>query len=95
MRGIVLTDHAKERLGEREIDIEEVEAIVNSPKRQFYDLRSGHFVAIGPRNVPSHWLIVAYDKRDDTTEVITVIDTSKSLGKIIERRLSSRRWVEL
>ncbi|WP_240910681.1 DUF4258 domain-containing protein [Thermococcus sp. MV11] len=93
--GIVLTDHAKERLREREIGIEEVETTVNLPERQFYDLRSGHFVAIGPRNVPNHWLIVAYDKRDDTIEVITVIDTSKSLGKIIERRLSSRRWVEV
>ncbi|WP_148882906.1 DUF4258 domain-containing protein [Thermococcus aciditolerans] len=92
---IVLTEHAKERLKEREIDLKEVEAAINLPRRKFYDLRSGHFIAVGLRNIPGHWLIIAYDKREDTVEVITVIDTSKSLDKIIERRLSSRRWVEV
>ncbi|NJE77276.1 DUF4258 domain-containing protein [Thermococcus sp. ES12] len=90
---IVLTEHAKERLKEREIDIKEVGAVIDSPKRKFYDLRSGHFIAVGRRRLPEHWLIIAYDKREGTAEVITVIDTSKSLDKIIERRLSSRRWV--
>ena len=92
---IVLTEHAKERLKEREIDIKEVEAVINSPKRKFYDLRSGHFIAVGRRKLPGHWLIIAYDERENTAEVITVIDTSKSLGKIIGGRLSSRRWVEV
>ncbi|NJE62086.1 DUF4258 domain-containing protein [Thermococcus sp. 21S7] len=92
---IVLTEHAKERLRERDVSIEEVMGIIDSPRRKFYDLRSGHFVVIGRRNIPEHWLIVVHDRRDNIVEVITVIDTSKSLDKIIERRLSSRRWVEL
>jgi len=92
---IVLTEHAKERLRERKISIAEVEKVINSPKRRFYDLRSGHFIVIGRRDIPEHWLIVVHDRRDNIVEVITVIDTSKSLDKIIGRRLSSRRWVEL
>ena len=92
---ILLTEHAKERLKEREIDFKEVGTVINCPKRAFYDLRSGHFVVVGKRKIPGHWLIVAYDKREDEIEVITVIDTSKSLDRIIERRLSSRRWVEV
>ena len=72
-----------------------MEAAINLPRRKFYNLRSGHFIAVGRRRLPKHWLIIAYDKREDNVEVITVIDTSKSLNKIIERRLSPRRWVEL
>ena len=62
---ILLTEHAKEGLKEREIEI------------------------------PGHWLIVVYNKREDEIEVITIIDTSKSIEKIIERRLSSKRWIEV
>ena len=42
---------------------------------KFYDLHSGHFVVVGKRKL--HWLIVAYDKRENNVEVITVIDTKQ------------------
>ena len=92
---ILLTEHAKEGLKEREIDFKEVETVINCPERTFYDLRSGHFVVVSKRKIPGHWLIVVYNKREDEIEVITIIDTSKSIEKIIERRLSSKRWIEV
>ena len=83
------------RLKERGITLDEVARVVMSPTRKFYDLKTTHLVAIGPRDNEGQWLIVAYDDREDGIEIITVISTSKSLNKIIMNRLSSRRWVEI
>ena len=95
MTRVVLSEHAKLRLEERKIDTSEVYHVLNFPEMKFYDLKSGHFVAIGQRSVSNHWLIVAYDEYGDTIEVITIIDTSKSLEKIVEKRTSSRRWIRI
>ncbi|WP_297515665.1 DUF4258 domain-containing protein [Thermococcus sp.] len=95
MANIILSEHAKLRLKERKIEIDEVHNVMEFPEMKFYDLKSGHFIAIGRRGVPNHWLIIAYDDYGDVIEVITIIDTSKSLEKIVEKRTSSRRWIQV
>ncbi|WP_324735252.1 DUF4258 domain-containing protein [Thermococcus sp. SY098] len=92
---IVFTEHARLRLRERRIGEEEVEAVLKEPAWRFYDLKGGHQIAIGARKKKDHYLIVVYDQSEDVIEVITVIDVSRSLDKIISRRVESRRWVEL
>jgi len=50
---------------------------------------------IGKRTVKKgHWLIIVYTRLNDVYRVITVIDT-KSLNKIVRRRIVSGRWIEL
>ncbi len=92
---VSLTEHARMRLKERQIGIDEVVCIVKSPARRFYDLKTAHLIAVGPRNDGEQWLIIAYEETEAGIEVITVIATSKSLDKIIMNRVSSRRWVEI
>lgn len=92
---IVFTPHAELRLRERKIREEEVKEVLTKPTWRFYDLKNGYQVVIGPRAKEGHYLIIVFDKVDDKIEVITVIDVSKSLEKIIKRRVENRRWVEL
>ena len=40
-------------------------------------------------------MIVAYDVEGDDIVVVTVIDVSRNLNKIIERKLKAKRWVEI
>ncbi|MCD6369837.1 MAG: hypothetical protein J7L38_08630 [Thermoproteales archaeon] len=50
---------------------------------------------IGKRTVKKgHRLIIVYTRLNDVHRVITVIDT-KSLNKIVRRRIVSGRWIEL
>ncbi|WP_238516225.1 DUF4258 domain-containing protein [Thermococcus gammatolerans] len=86
MSKIILSEHAKLRLRERKIEIDEVHNVMEFPEMKFYDLKSGHFIAIGRRSVPNHWLILAYDDYGDVIEVITIIDTSKSLERGLLRK---------
>ncbi|ALM74851.1 DUF4258 domain-containing protein [Thermococcus barophilus] len=95
MSVVVFTAHARLRLEERKISEQEVKDTLNNPKWRFYDLKDGHQIAIGARRKKGHYLIVVYDQSEDVIEVITVIDVSRSLDKIISRRVESRRWVEL
>nr|WP_232462033.1 DUF4258 domain-containing protein [Thermococcus siculi] len=83
------------RLEERGISLDEVIHVVKSPARKFYDLKTSHLVAVGPRDTEGQWLIIAYEESEDKIEIVTVIATSKSLDKIIQNRLSSRRWIEI
>ena len=54
MSKIILSEHAKLRLRERKIEIDEVHNVMEFPEMKFYDLKSGHFIAIGRRSVPNH-----------------------------------------
>ncbi len=92
---VSLTEHARMRLKERQISIDDVVRIVKSPARRFYDPQTTHLIAVGPRNDGEQWLVTAYEETETGIEVITVIATSKSLNKIITNRISSRRWLKL
>ncbi len=87
------TEHANSRLEERSISSQEIEKIIQNPKWSFYDLQDSHRIAIGKRN--GHHLIVVYDLSQEFVEIVTVIDISKKLEKVIRNRIESRRWVEL
>ncbi|HII61012.1 DUF4258 domain-containing protein [Pyrococcus horikoshii] len=92
---ITFTEHARRRLKERRIGEDEVRQVLTEPEWKFYDLRNGHQIAIGPRRKEEHYLITFYDQEEEIIKVVTVIDVSKSLEKIIKRRLEGKRWVEL
>jgi len=92
---LVFTEHARLRLIERKIDIREVEKVILKPEWKFYDLKNRCNVAIGKRKKEGHYLIVVYGISKEFVEVITVIDTSKRLEKIIKTKVKSRRWVKL
>jgi len=83
------------RLRIRGIDRDEVKRILLTPREIYHDVLTGNFVAIGRRiRRESHWLIVVYTRYNDGYYVITVIDT-KSLDRIIQRRISSGKWVRV
>ncbi len=93
---VYLTEHAKLRLKERNIKLDEVVDITKNPKMKFYDIRNRHLIAIGERKEKKgHYLIIAYDRVRGGIEVVTVIDTSKSLEKIVSNRINNGRWIEL
>ena len=91
-----LTNHAELRLSERNIELDEVKSILLNPELKYYDVENRHLIAIGKRNrKEGHYLIVVYDYTDGKIEVITIIDTSKSLTKIVDNRIKNGRWIEL
>ena len=93
---IYLTEHAKLRLKERNIELNEVINIIKNPKMKFYDIRNRHLIAIGEREKKEgHYLIIDYDRVRESVEVVTVIDTSKSLEKIVSNRVNNARWIRL
>jgi len=92
---LVFTEHARLRLLERKIDAQEVENVIMKPEWKFYDLKNRYNVAIGKRKKEGHCPIVVYGFSQEFVEVITVIDTSKRLEKIIKTRMKSRKWVKL
>jgi hypothetical protein len=57
-----LTEHARMRLEERGISLDEVIHVVKFPTRKFYDLKTSHLVAVGPRDTGEQWLIIAYEE---------------------------------
>ncbi len=89
------TEHARLRLNERNITVQEVERIILNPKWEFYDLKRGYKVAIGEREKEGHYLIVVYEFHQELIEVVTVIDISRRLEKVIKKRVENKRWVEL
>lgn len=86
------TDHALERMSLYSISPEDVERTVQSPKRKFFDIATGRYIAVGKKN--GHSLVVVYEKSGGETLIVTTYHTSK-IDKIIETKLSSGRWVEL
>jgi len=89
MLKIEYSNHALTRLKIRNIEKSEVEQALSSPQKTYFDIATGYLVAIAERKFrKNHWLIVVYTKLDDIYRVITVIDT-KSLNKIIQRRILS------
>ncbi|ACS90983.1 hypothetical protein TSIB_1934 [Thermococcus sibiricus MM 739] len=92
---ITFTEHARQRLKERKIEEDEIEKVLKKPKWKFYDLKNAHQIAIGERRKEGHYLIIAYDREGESIKVVTVIDVSRNLEKIVKRRLENKRWIEL
>jgi hypothetical protein len=95
MERVVYTSHAKLRLKVRGVDGSEVDRILKSPQKLYFDVVSGALVAVGPRTlVKDHWLIVVYTIEGDVVRIMTVIDVS-SINNLIKKRLEKGRWIEV
>ena len=88
---IEFTDHAKNRLKERIVSREEVEAVINNPNTTYFDILTERFVSIGSRmSKPGHWLIVVYERRNQLRRVISIIDGT-TIEKIARSRVAKGR----
>jgi len=86
--------HARDRLRERLIKVEEVQNVLFRPTATYFDLVTGYFVALGRRALKhGHWLIVVYEKRDGVRRVISVLDTTKA-NEIAQNREARGRWLK-
>jgi hypothetical protein len=93
MERVVYTSNAKIRLKVRKIDELEVNGILKSPQKLYFDTATGALVAIGPRiSVKDHWLIVVYTIEGDVIKIMTVIDVS-SINNFI-RGAPGKGWVD-
>jgi len=94
MKRVVYTSHAKLRLRVRGIDESEINRVLRSPQKLYFDTLTGAVVAVGSRAlVEGHSLVVVYTIEEDVIKVVTVIDVS-SIGNLIRRRVEKGRWVE-
>jgi len=95
MKRVVYTSHAKLRLRVRGIDESEINRVLRSPQKLYFDTLTGALVAVGSRAlVEGHSLVVVYTIEEDVIKVVTVIDVS-SIGNLIRRRVVGGRWVEV
>jgi len=91
MERVVYTSHAK-LLRVRGIDESEINRILRSPQKLYFDTVTGALVAVGSRAlVEGHWLVVVYTIEGDVIKVVTVIDAS-SVSNLIRRRLERGGW---
>ncbi len=90
---IVYTSHALLRLKVRNIGKTEVDGILKQPQKLYFDTATGASIAVGPRTLQGHWLIVVYLMEDGVIKIMTVIDTS-SINSFIKKRLDRGRWIE-
>lgn len=88
--GVVISEHALERMRKRKVSEEEVMEVLENPEEIFYDTQTGYFVAVRKRN--RKWLIVVYISGREI-RVVTVVITSKF--NIVENRVKTERWVKL
>jgi len=87
--------HAKDRLRERLISVEEVIGILSNPTATYLDVVTGHFIALGVRALRrGQWLIVVYEVRDDVRRIISVFDTARA-EEIAEGREARARWLKV
>lgn len=92
---MVYTSHAKLRLRVRGIDESEINRVLRSPQKLYFDTLTGALVAVGSRAlVEGHSLVVVYTIEGNVIKVVTVIDVS-SIGNLIRRRVERGRWVEV
>jgi hypothetical protein len=95
MKRVVYTSHAKLRLRVRGIDESEINRVLRSPQKLYFDTLTGALVAVGSRAlVEGHSLVVVYTIEEDIIKVVTGIDVS-SIGNLIRRRVEKGRWVEI
>jgi len=87
--------HARDRLQERLINVEEVIGVLSNPTATYLDVVTGHFIALGVRTLRrGHWLIVVYELRDDVRRIISVLDTTRA-EEIAEGREARGRWLKV
>jgi len=87
--------HARDRLQERLINVEEVIGVLSNPTATYLDVVTGHFIALGVRTLRrGHWLIVVYEVRDSVRRIISVLDTTRA-EEIAKSREARVRWLKV
>ncbi len=88
---MLLTIHAREKMKEYGIEEKEIEDTIKAPEKAFLDIKTGREIAV--KSWKDKHLVVVFE-RNDIVNVVTVFPTSK-INKVVERRLKSRRWLEI
>jgi len=87
--------HARDRLQERLINVEEVIGVLSNPMAIYLDLVTEYFIALGARTLRrGHWLLVVYEVRDDVRRIISVLDTTRA-EEIAKSREAKGRWLKV
>ncbi len=84
--------HAEIAMVTRRIKAEQILLTLKKPETRFFDISTGHIVAI--RRINGKSLVVVYDIVGKTYEVVTVFATSKT-QKIIKRKVEIGYWMRL
>ena len=87
---IELSPHAKKRVEERKVSIEEIEEALLDPDELLWDVEERHYVAVSYGSK----LIVVFDKIGKRFRVVTAFRSSK-LVDLVGRRKKRGRWVEV
>lgn len=89
---LIFTDHLKTRLRQRKIPLKIVRQIFSQTQEFFYDTLRKHHIVVSTviYNRKPRKVLAAYDKIDQTAEIITIHPIT---DKEIEGRLESGRWI--
>lgn len=93
---IVLSEHAKQVLQEREMSLDLIIEVIKRANYRLYDVREDAFVAIKRIQIREKvfGLIVVYAKLNDEHKLITVYP-SKDYIKYMEGKVKRGKWLPL
>lgn len=88
---LILTDHIKIRLRQREIPRKVVKEIISQNLENYWDNLRNHHIVIGKLNYHGvdRKILVAYDTIDKEIEAVTIHPVTDNQ---IKQRLNSGRW---
>jgi len=92
---IRFSKHAKQKIKEREIDIEWIKDTIKSPDFLFYDIKSKTFVSIKKIKIEQIKtnLVVIFSKEKSIIKIITVYPC-KNIKREIKRK-ENIRWIKI
>jgi hypothetical protein len=82
---VVFSKHARQRMMERKVSLQEVLEALTNPVQLFYDYERDVYLALGPAYVAA-----VYSMRGQVIEVVTVLRRREY--KALVRRLAGRRY---
>ncbi len=89
---LVFTDHLKTRLKQRKISSRLVRDVFKQDAEKYWDKLRDHHIIVGNISYKGATgkVLIAYDKIDETLEIITIHTITEVQ---IKQRLSSGRWI--
>ena len=89
-----LSKHAREKLRQRRIPLEELERVLENPQYRFYDVTSRSEVAIGEASLYGMQLSLAiiYRRRNGKPHIVTAYPV-REVEEEIERKVKDGRWI--
>lgn len=88
--------HAREKMKERGIGIEDLRRVFESPMFRFYDVVSRAEVIMGECTLYNIkiFLTVIFRRRDDSLHIITVYPV-RDVEEEVRRKVKSGRWIQI